>query len=217
MDHYTVSIPEEFESGSNTSGRPASSPKEKKATPGSVRKWYFMNNEGSVFRKNSWLIDGSSYTFLCTESDKRRVSVRANASKRFTSWHFDMGGWDRGLYDVVLGVSVVNLCIERIESVTFNISTGVKDFGPSEIISHQSLVKMTSTHGAGILRWKLHQQLEKRDAVGPKVIVMEIRPAQGMASDCDLGFLKLHHMELWAAGGSKDAFFSDADPSLRIH
>ncbi|KAF9937327.1 hypothetical protein BGZ67_001370 [Mortierella alpina] len=68
---------------------------------------------------------------------------------------------------------------------------------------------MTS-HGAGVLRWKLHQQLEKRDAVGPKVIVMEIRPAQGMALDSDLGCLKLHHMELWDSDGLMD-------PSLRIH
>ncbi|KAF9955430.1 hypothetical protein BGZ72_003739 [Mortierella alpina] len=110
-------------------------------------------------------------------------------------------GWDRGLYNVVLGISVVNLRTEKIGSITFNISTGIDDFGPSE----------ATRDGPGILRWKLHQQLEKRDAVGPKVIVMEIRPAQDVAHDSDLGFFKLHYMELWDSDGFK------GDPFLRIH
>ncbi|KAF9953952.1 hypothetical protein BGZ70_000054 [Mortierella alpina] len=115
-----------------------------------------------------------------------------------------------GYYDVVLGISTKHLRIDKIESITFSISTNFREFGPSEVFSRADLEQLNSQ--ARVVKCKLHHQLQK-NLILPKVIMMEVRTAAGVTSSSDAGFLELHFMELRA---SRPEGYLD-EPPLHLH
>ncbi|KAF9176780.1 hypothetical protein BGZ51_009653, partial [Haplosporangium sp. Z 767] len=102
-------------------------------------------------------------------------------------------GFTKGLYNVIVGVSVDSLTISRIESITFTIKIDYLEM--SEIIKGHNLAALCVS-GNGINKWKLHHQVDRLTDDETTTITMEIRTSASSYPDPEAGYLDLHFVEL---------------------
>ncbi|KAF9998633.1 hypothetical protein BGZ79_007698 [Entomortierella chlamydospora] len=105
-------------------------------------------------------------------------------------WRFDMAEWEE--CDIILGVTVDDLYLDHIESITFKVDGKTKVLDRAEM---SALCLEKSLWDNGVVKWKLPLRASKSpgNAVNSKMLDMEIRTLSG---GVPVGFLKLHFMEL---------------------
>ncbi|KAI8601418.1 hypothetical protein EDD21DRAFT_108099 [Dissophora ornata] len=154
-------------------------------------KWYFKEDPEKYSR--------NEYVFSCTS--EHQPPVKTPAANRFTRCirrPDDTQKIKSGVFNIVLGISIANLNLDYIESISFNFGPDIPYYSdPLEVITADELRRLSATSGSRESRWGLHRQFDETKSFMKSFAVdMEIRKSLSAPPKLDLGFVELFYVEL---------------------
>ncbi|KAG0326145.1 hypothetical protein BGZ99_010050 [Dissophora globulifera] len=144
--------------------------------------------------------------FRCTT--EYRTPVKVDVTCRFTKWRGSITTLKAGLYNIVLGISIENLNVKSIESLSFcNGNSNPNSNGALETL------RSFPSSRTGVLRLGLHRQFDKFSVTLKGISMdMEIRTVDLESLQTHPGFIELHYMEL-----HRHQFDTAAEANLILH
>ncbi|KAF9350721.1 hypothetical protein BGX34_001024 [Mortierella sp. NVP85] len=123
--------------------------------------------------------------------------IKVSASHRFTEILMKNNA-EEGLYNIRLAVSLDELNIDRIESISFNQRHDDR-LGAMEYYTKYELKELKdqlAASGSGMVVLGLHHQYCVEDGFEPRYFIMEIRTTTRPLPLNTPGYIKIHYMEL---------------------
>ncbi|KAG0228107.1 hypothetical protein BGX31_006717 [Mortierella sp. GBA43] len=157
------------------------------AGEGTVTRWFFKP-----------VID-HPHDFFCVK--KSSPPVKAGIAQRFakmTLWDDDKG-LKVGPNTITIGISLGNMNVNCLESVTFSVGSGTPSYDSPEVISPQVIKDLSATSGSDVVMIELDRRLEVTiDNVQSLQINMEIVLATNKQPATNGDYVELHYLDLRA-------------------
>ncbi|KAG0062050.1 hypothetical protein BGZ89_010966 [Linnemannia elongata] len=127
------------------------------------------------------------------------IDIVTNTNTQYIEWKISDGSLPKGLFELVLGISLQDLDLNAVDSITFDYvcETNQAPRRPSEVIPNTTLRNLFATlpDGDSVLRWKLYERIATDPGAGGAIkIIMTIETWKDVS--LNPGAIRLHFLEL---------------------